>query len=124
MEKKHKNLEVGISNKNDIIELLGPPSTKSTFENDLWIYIEISNSSSKISKLGKRTLIANNILILDIDRKGLLSKSIFLNKDDMNILEFSKDTTEINYSRNQFIYEFLNSMRQKINDPLGKKKIK
>ena len=124
LEKKHKNLEVGISNKNDIIELLGPPSTKSTFENDLWIYIEISNSSSKISKLGKRTLIANNILILDIDRKGLLSKSIFLNKDDMNILEFSKDTTEINYSRNQFIYEFLNSMRQKINDPLGKKKIK
>ena len=124
LEKKHKELIVGTSNKNDIIKLLGPPSTEGTFVDDLWIYIEITTRSSKILDFGKKKLINNNILILDINNKGLLVSSIFLNKEDMNTLEFSKDTTQMSYSKNAFIYDFLNSLRQKINDPLGKNKIK
>ena len=124
LEKKSEKLVIGKTNKNDIFELLGPPSTKGSFDEELWIYMEIQTSSSKISKLGKKKLLKNNILLLDIDNKGILSKSYFIDKDKMNEIKFSEDTTQMSYSKNSFIYEFLYSVRQKINDPLGKRKIK
>ena len=104
--------------------LLGPPSTTGAFDDDLWIYMEIQTSSSKLSKFGKKKLLKNNILLLDIDNKGLLKKSVFINKENMNKLDFSSDITEMGYSKNKFIYNFLNSLRKKINDPLGTKGIK
>ena len=124
LEKKSEKLMIGKTNKNDIFELLGPPSTKGSFDEELWIYMEIQTSSSKLSKLGKKKLLKNNILLLDIDNRGILSKSIFIDKDKMNEIKFSEDTTQMSYSKNSFIYEFLYSVRQKINDPLGKRKIK
>ena len=124
LEKKSEKLVIGKTNKNDIFELLGPPSTKGSFDEELWIYMEIQTSSSKLSKLGKKKLLKNNILLLDIDNKGILSKSYFIDKDKMNEIKFSEDTTQMSYSKNSFIYEFLYSVRQKINDPLGKRKIK
>ena len=123
LEKKNEKLIIGKTNKNDIIKLLGPPSTKGAFNQELWIYMEIQTSSSKLSNLGKKELLKNNILLLDIDNRGVLSKNVFFNKEDMNNIEFSEDTTQMSYSKNSFIYEFLYSIRQKINDPLGKKKI-
>ena len=124
LEKKSEKLVIGKTNKNDIFELLGPPSTKGSFDEELWIYMEIQTSSSKLSKLGKKKLLKNNILLLDIDNKGILTKSIFFDKEKMNEIKFSEDTTQMSYSKNSFIYEFLYSVRQKINDPLGKRKIK
>ena len=124
LEKKSEKLVIGKTNKNDIFELLGPPSTKGSFDEELWIYMEIQTSTSKLSKLGKKKLLKNNILLLDIDNKGILSKSYFIDKDKMNEIKFSEDTTQMSYSKNSFIYEFLYSVRQKINDPLGKRKIK
>ena len=124
LEKKSEKLVIGKTNKNDIFELLGPPSTKGSFDEELWIYMEIQTSSSKLSKLGKKKLLKNNILLLDIDNRGILSKSIFIDKDKMNEIKFTEDTTQMSYSKNSFIYEFLYSLRQKINDPLGKKKIR
>ena len=73
---------------------------------------------------GRNKLVTNNILILEINNRGLLAKKDFLDINDMNKLNFSKDTTEIVYSKKSFIYDFLSSMRQKINDPLGKRKEK
>ena len=124
LEKKSEKLVIGKTNKNDIFEILGPPSTKGFFDEELWIYIEIQTSSTKLSKLGGKKLLKNNILLLDIDNRGILSKSIFFDKDKMNKIKFSKDTTQMSYSKNSFIYDFLYSLRQKINDPLGKKKIR
>ena len=124
LEKKNEKLIIGKANKNDIIMLLGPPSTKGAFDEELWIYMEIQTSSSKISKLGKKILLKNNILLLDINEKGILTNSTFLDKESMNNIKFSEDITQMSYSKNSFIYEFLYSLRQKINDPLGKKKIR
>ena len=124
LEKKSEKLVIGKTNKNDIFELLGPPSTKGSFDEELWIYMEIQTSSSKLTKLGKKKLLKNNILLLDIDNRGILSKSIFIDKDKMNEIKFTEDITLMSYSRNSFIYEFLYSIKQKINDPLGKRKIK
>ena len=122
LEKKHTKLKLNTSNKNDIMNLLGPPSTRSNFDNDLWIFIERNTSSSRLTKLGKKELITNNVLLLEMDNKGLLVNKIFLNKEDMQKIKFSDDFTLMSLSNKSFVYDFLFSVRQKINDPLGKKK--
>ena len=124
LDKKQEKLTLNKSNKNDITEILGPPSTTSTFDNDVWIYIERKNTKSSIIKLGKNKLIVNNVLILEIDNKGLLVKKDFYSKQDMNKISFTEQDTQINYSKRSFVYDFLSSMRQKVQDPLGKRKKK
>ena len=124
LEQKQTKLKINQTNKNDIINLIGPPSTKSTFDNDVYIYIERKTSGSKLVKLGKKKLIKNDVLVLEIDSKGILLAKNFYNKDEMNNIRFDENVTSINYSKKSFIYNFLSSVRQKIDDPLGKKRIK
>ena len=119
LDKKQQSLTVNKSNKNDIIVLLGPPSTKSKFDNDLWIYIERKKTRTTLLKFGKKKIFSNNVLLLEIDSKGLLSKKEFLDINDMKDIKFAEDITVISYSKKSFIYDFLSSMRQKVNDPLG-----
>ena len=73
-------------------------------------------------KFGKEKIIVNNVLVLEINYKGLLVKKDFYDINKMNKLTFTKKTTEKTYSKKSFVYDFLSSMRQKINDPLGKRK--
>jgi len=122
LEKKQEKLTINYSNTNDIIQLLGPASTKSTFDNDMWFYIERVKTSSKILRLGKKDLIENNVLILEISNEGILKQKIFINKDKMNNLQFTDDTIEMSLTKKSFIYDFLSTLRKKINDPLGKSK--
>ena len=124
LEKKQSKLKINETNKNDIIKLIGPPSSKSTFDNDVFIYIETKKSGTKITNLGKRELLVNNVLILEIDNRGLLLNKKFYNKDDMNKIEFDNEITSNRYTKRSFIYNFMYSLRQKIDDPLGKKRIK
>ena len=120
IEKKMKKIQVNSTNKNDIVKIFGEPSTKSTFDNDVWIYIERKITNTHL--LGKRELIINNVLVLEIDDRGLLAKMDFYNIENMNKINFDKGSTEISYGKRNFIYSFLSSMRQKINDPLGVRK--
>ena len=123
LEKKQQKLTLHNSNKNDVTKLLGPPSTKSTFDNDVWVYIERkTTNSTNLLKFGKRKLLLNNVLILELDTKGLLVKKEFFNKENMEKLKFTKSKTKISYSKRTFVYDFLSSLRQKLNDPLGKRK--
>ena len=102
--------------------LLGSPSTKSSFDNDLWIYIERKTDNSFLTKFSSEKIIVNNVLLLEINNMGLLKKKEFLDLTNMQDLKFAKQTTENQYKKNTFVYDFLSSMRQKINDPLGKRK--
>ncbi len=122
LDKKHKKLEINSTNKNDIIKLLGEPSTKSTFDNDVWIYIERKISTGSIFKLGKEKLITNNVLVVEIDDLGLLTDIKFYDKNTMNDIKFVSSSTESAYKKRSFVYDFLSSMRQKINEPMKKKK--
>jgi len=119
LEKKQASLLVNKSNKNDIQKILGSPSTKSKFDNDIWIYIERKQTQSKLKNLGKMKIFKNNVLVLEIDRYGILRKKEFYNKEDMENIKIVEATTEAGFKKNSFIYEFMSSMRQKINDPLG-----
>jgi outer membrane protein assembly factor BamE (lipoprotein component of BamABCDE complex) len=122
LNKKQEKLTVNQSNKNDILKLLGSPSTKSTFDNDLWIYIERKTDNSSLTKFGNERIIVNNVLLLEVNNMGLLASKEFLDLTKMKDLKFTKQTTESQYKKNTFLYDFLSSMRQKINDPLGKRK--
>ena len=101
---------------------MGPPSSTSTFDNDLWIFIEREITHEKLIKLGREKLIKNNVLFLEINSQGILVKKNLYNINEMNEQEFSELSTEAKYSKKSFVYDFLSSMRQKINDPLGKRK--
>jgi len=124
LEKKQTKLMINYTNKNDIIKVIGPPSTKSTFDNDVYIYIERKTSSSRLTKLGKKVLLTNNVLILEIDNNGVLKSKKFYNKEDMNNIKFDNTMTGVNYTKRSFIYKVLTTVRQKIDDPLDKKRIK
>ena len=63
----------------------------------------------------------NDILILQLDNYGILVKKDFYNKDSMKNIKIDESTTEAAFKRNSFIYDFMSSMRQKINDPLGQR---
>ena len=122
LEKKQEKLILKKTNKNDIVKILGPPSTKSTFDNDVWIFIERKTTTKTIFKLAKEKILVNNVLVLEIDSYGLLVKKEFYNMEKMNDLDFSKRKTETIFTKKSFVYDFMSSMRQKLNDPLGKRK--
>ena len=124
LEKKQTKLKVNFTNTNDIIKIIGPPSIKNTFDNDVYIYIERKTNGSKLTKLGKKKLITNNVLVLEIDSSGVLFSKKFYDINDMNEVKFDETKTGISYSQKSFIYNFLSSIRQKVDDPLGKKRIK
>ena len=121
LDKKEEKLIVQESNVNDILSIFGEPSTKSTFDNDVWIYIERKISNTHF--FGKRKIIINNVMVLEIDDKGILTKKDFYDVKDMKNIKFDTARSESLKKRN-FVYNFLSSMRQRINDPLGVRKKK
>ena len=121
LEKKQETLIINKANKNDIIKILGNPSTTSKFDNDVWIYIERKQTQSELKNLGKMKIFKNDVLVLEIDNYGILKNKKFYNKDDMENIKIVKATTQAGFKKKTFIYNFLSSMRQKINDPLNKR---
>ena len=109
------------TNTNDVINLIGEPSTKSSFDNNVWIYIEQKKQNKSIAKLGKQDIKENNTLVLYFNTKGIVYKKEFLNRDNLNEVKFSKKETVPAYSKNTFMYNFLSSFRDKINAPFRKK---
>ena len=122
LEAKSNELSINVTNLNEINKLLGPPSSKSYFNSDVLIYLERKTSNSKLMKLGKKKLIASNILLLEVNNRGMLIKKVFLNQDDLNKINFSKKTTNVNISNESFISRALYGIRTKIDDPLGNKR--
>ena len=122
LETKSKQLTINKSNINQIRNILGPPSSKSYFNNDIYIYLERKTSNSKLLKLGKKKLIASNVLLLEIDSRGMLITKKFLDQKDLKRLEFTKKTTKTVIDQESFISKTLSGVITKINDPLGKKR--
>ncbi len=122
LEKKNKLLLIGQSNKNDVIQILGPPSVQSTFDNDILFFIERKTTTKSLLKLGERKIIVNNVLVVELDNRGMLINKDFYDLNEMNDIKIIKKTTQVDYQKTSFIYDFLSSMRQKVNDPLGKRK--
>ena len=121
LEKKQKSLIINKTNKNDIIKILGAPSTESILEDNLWIYIENRKTKSSLLKLGKQVVLASNVLVLEIDKKGVLKNKKFYNINDTNNINFTKDETKMS-DKDSFVYGVISSLRQKMNSPKRREK--
>ena len=84
--------------------------------------MDLSNTCSFVISVNNVNL--SVVLVLEVDNTGILLSKKFYNKNDMKEIDFDKNITGINYSKKSFIYNFLSSLRQKIDDPLNKKRIK
>jgi outer membrane protein assembly factor BamE (lipoprotein component of BamABCDE complex) len=119
---KQKNLIVKKTNKNDVKKILGHPSTIAVFDNSIWIYIERTRTKGKLLKFGQNITSKNNVLALEFDEYGILIKKDFYNKNQINKINFAQTTTDTVAREKNFIYNFLSSLRQKINKPVNRKK--
>ena len=114
LKKREKLIIVNETNKNDVVSILGQPSTKGMTDNNVWIYIERTMTRGKLLKLGRNYLKKNNVLVLEIDKYGVVIEKEFYNKDKMQKLTFAKEITENEIRKENFIYSFLSSVRQKM----------
>ena len=121
LKNNESKILVDKSNKNDVIKILGEPSSKSNFDKNIWFYIEQKKQNKSIIKLGKQFIEENNVLTIKFDAKGIVNKKEFLNKDNLKEIEFAKGETVPAYTNNSFMYDFLSSFRDKINAPFKKK---
>ena len=124
LELKEKKLIINETNKNDLIKILGPPSVESKFDKEVLFFIERKITNTSTLKLSRQIILTNNVLVVELDSYGILKKKDFYDLTKMNELKFSKNITDVDYTKNSFVYDFLSSMRQKLNDPLGKKSTK
>ena len=114
LDKREKLIVVNKANKNDVIEVLGNPATRGMTDNNLWIYIERTKTRGKLLKFGRNYLKKNNVLILEFDKYGILNKKEFYDKESMKDINFAKAITENDAKKENFIYSFLSSIRQKM----------
>ena len=114
LEKREKLIVVNKTNKNDTINVLGQPSTKGMTDDNLWIYIERTMTRASLFKLGRNYLKKNNVLVLEFDKYGILTKKEFYNKNKMKKISFAKDVTVNEIRKENFIEGFLSSVRQEM----------
>ena len=124
LEKKYNKLEIKKTNSNEILDIFGPPSTKSNFDNNIWIYIERKQANRSIFKLGTQKIEHNNIVIIEINKRGLVVKKDFLDINDMKDYKFSENSTETSYNKNSYISGVIKSIKTKIDAPVKRKKTK
>ena len=114
LNKREKLITVNKTNKNDTVVILGQPSTKGMTDDNLWIYIERTRTRGKLLKLGRNYLKKNNVLVIEFDKYGIVKEKKFYDKDNMKKINFAKDITENDIRKENFIYSFLSSIRQKM----------
>ena len=118
---KYDKIQINVTNKNDLIKIIGPPSSISTFDKNKWFYIERVKTNLSIFKLGKQKIKTNNILILEINQYGILENKSIINIDEMNNIKFVKTTTTKDFEDKNLLYDVFSSLREKINAPVRKK---
>ena len=116
LDVKYDKIHLNKSNKNDVRNLIGPPSSISSFE-ETWLYVERKKTNQSIFKLGKKRIESNNVLLLEFSKSGLVTNKELLNLNDMNDLKIAKINTKKKFGVNNFTYDILTTLREKINAP-------
>tara|TARA_Y100000816_G_scaffold286242_1_gene267065 strand:+ start:595 stop:1056 length:462 start_codon:yes stop_codon:yes gene_type:complete len=121
LEKKFDQLKINITNKNDLITIIGPPSVKSDFNKNKWYYIERLKTNQSLFKLGTQKLKTNNILVVELSNSGILISKKFLKLENMNDIKYLKKETKKDFQDKNALYDVFSSLREKINAPLRRK---
>ena len=115
LQAKYDKIIINKTNKNDILKIIGPPSSISSFDKNKWFYIQTKRVNQSLFKLGIKKIKKNNVLVVTFNNKGILEEKKILKKQDMNDIKYVKDTTEKDYKQSNTIYKILSSLRQKAN---------
>ncbi len=115
LNKKYNKITLKESNKNDIIELIGPPSVISMFDKNTWFYIERKKTNQSLGSLGKKKIKENNVLLVKFDNLGILTEKKLIDKSKMNKLKFAENVTQKEFKKNNFLFNIFTSMREKMN---------
>ncbi len=114
LENRSNKLIINKSNKNDVLNIIGQPHSKSINDDNIWIYLERTLSKGKYHKLGKNVLKKNNTLVLKFDKFGILKSKKIYNKNNTNKIAFSEKKTKNELSKKSFVESFLTSLKQKM----------
>ena len=114
LDKRESLIKTNISNKNDVINVLGQPHVKSIKDENTWFYIERTKIRGGVHKLGKDEFLNNNVLVVKFNKLGVLEEKLFYDKKKMNKHNFSKDITDNVVTRGSFLESFLSSLRNKM----------
>ena len=117
LDDKFNKIKPNYTNKNDIIKIIGPPSSISDFDKNKWFYIERLKTNQSLLKLGSQKIQKNNILIVTFNKSGMLKSKKLLDLNNMNDIKFLEKTTQKDFQKNNIVYEIFSSMREKINAP-------
>ena len=117
LQTKFEKITVNKTNKNDILNIIGPPSSVSSFDNNKWFYIQRMKTNQSLFKLGVKKINKNNILIVKFDNKGILNYKTILNINNMNDINYTKDITEKEFKQNDLLFKIFSSVREKANAP-------
>ena len=116
IDTKYDKIVLNKTNKNDIKNLIGPPSSVSEF-NGNWFYIERIKTNSSLFNLGKKKIESNNIIILEFNSMGLVSKKDLLSIKDMKDIKRAEKITNKNYGQDNVLYDIISTLRERINAP-------
>ena len=117
LQTKFEKITINKTNKNDIMNIIGPPSSISSFDNNKWFYIQRIKTNQSLFKLGIKKIEKNNILVVKFNSRGILNDKKILNINDMNDIKFSKDITEKEFKQNDMLFKIFSSIREKANAP-------
>ena len=117
LKNKYDIIQVNVTNKNDLLKIIGPPSSISDFNKNKWFYIERLKTNQSIVKLGRQKLKVNNILIVYLNNYGILNKKEFFDLNNMNDLKYLNKVTEKDFSNTSVLYGAVSTLREKINSP-------
>ena len=121
IEKKYDKIIINKTNKNDVRNMIGPPSSKSKFD-DTWIYIERKKTNQSLVKLGKKRIDKNNVMLIKFNSMGLVSDKEIMDISKMNDIKIAQKKTIKKYEQDDFFYNILSVLREKINAPTRNKK--
>tara|TARA_Y100000816_G_scaffold179515_1_gene129802 strand:- start:351 stop:806 length:456 start_codon:yes stop_codon:yes gene_type:complete len=121
LDEKYNKIFINKTNKNDLLLIIGPPSSISDFNKNKWYYFERLKSNQSLLKLGKQKIKKNNILVVELNGDGILIDKKLFNLEDMNDLKYLKTTTQKEFKKDGMMYNVFSSLREKINSPIRNK---
>ena len=117
LDLKFDLIEINVTNRNDLIKIIGPPSIISDFNKNKWFYLERIKSNQSLLKLGAQKIKKNNVLVVELNNSGVLINKILLNLDNMNDVKYLKAETNKEFESKNILYDVFSSLREKINAP-------
>jgi len=120
LEKREALLKTSVTNKNDVVGILGQPHIRSMKDKNTWLYIERTKTRGSVHRLGQNILLNNNVLVVKFNKYGILEEKIFYDKNKMNDHKFKKEVTDNVVKRGSFLESFLSSIRRKMDPAAGK----